>query len=56
MAEVDLDRAVPGQGLVGADGVVLDPVGLDVSGQVQGVGDLLEEQPFVLQGAEAAFA
>src|SRR5665647_2820570 len=56
VAEVDLDRAVPGQVLVGSDGVVLDPVALDVDGQVDRVGDLLEEQPLVLQGAEAAFA
>src|SRR5665648_787613 len=56
VAEVDLDRAVPGQVLVGSDGVVLDPVALDVDGQVDRVGDLFEEQPLVLQGAEAAFA
>src|SRR5665647_838801 len=56
VAEVDLDWAVPGQVLVGSDGVVLDPVALDVGGQVDRVGDLFEEQPFVLQGAEAAFA
>src|SRR5665648_677487 len=55
-AEVDLDRAVPGQVLVGSDGVVLDPVMLDVSGQVDRVGDLFEEQPLVLQRPEAAFA
>src|SRR5665648_1166776 len=56
VAEVDLDWAVPGQVLVGSDGVVLDAVVLDVGGQVDRVGDLFEEQPFVLQGAEAAFA
>ena len=55
VAEVDLDRAVPGQVLVGSDGVVLDPVVLDVDGQVDRVGDLLEEQALVLQGPEAAF-
>src|SRR5450830_1279286 len=56
VAEVDLDGAVPSDRLVGSDGVVLDPVVLGVRGQVQGVWDLLEEQPLVLQGAEAAFA
>src|SRR5665647_3335648 len=56
VAEVDLNGAVPGQVLVGPDGVVLDPVVLDVGGQVDRVGDLFEEQPLVLQGAEAAFA
>lgn len=55
-AEVDVRRAVPGDGFVGADGVVLGPVGLGVFDEVQGVVDLFEEQPFVLQGAEAAFA
>src|SRR5665647_1194283 len=56
VAEMDLDRPVPGQVLVGSDGVVLDPVVLDLGGQVDRVGDLFEEQPLVLQGAEAAFA
>jgi len=56
VAEVDLDGAVPGDRLVGSDGVVLDPVVLGVRGQVDRVGDLFEEQPFVLQGPEAAFA
>ena len=55
VAEVDLDRAVPGQVLVRSDGVVLDPVVLGVGGQVDRVGDLFEEQPLVLQGPEAAF-
>src|SRR5665647_3902697 len=55
VAEVDLDGAVPGQVLVGSDGVVLDAVVLDVGGQVDRVGDLLEEQALVLQGPEAAF-
>ena len=41
---------------LGADGVVLDPIALGVGGQVDRVGDLFEEQPFVLQGPEAAFA
>jgi hypothetical protein len=53
---VDLDGAVPGEVLVGSDGVVLDPVVLGVGCQVQGVWDLFEEQPLVLQGPEAAFA
>src|SRR5450759_3451159 len=45
VAEVDLDGAVPGDRLVGSDGVVLDPVVLGVRGQVNRVGDLLEEHP-----------
>jgi len=52
---VDLDGAVPSDRLVGSDGVVLDPVVLGVGCQVQGVWDLFEEQPLVLQGPEAAF-
>ena len=55
-AEVDLAGSVPGQGLVWADGVVLDPVVLGVGDQVQGVGDLFEEELIVLQRAEAALA
>ena len=54
--QVNVERAVPGQGLVRADGVVLDPVVLGVGDQVQGVGDLFEEQLLVLQRAEPAFA
>jgi len=38
------------------DVVVLDPVVLGVLGQVEGVGDLFEEQSLVFQRAEAAFA
>jgi hypothetical protein len=52
---VDLDRSVPGQGLVRANGVVVDPVGFGVLDQRERVVDLAEEQPFVLQGIEAAF-
>lgn len=48
--------AVPGECLVGADGVVVAPVVLGVADQVEGVGDLLEGQLLVLQGAETAFA
>ena len=55
-AEVDVSGPVPGQRLVRADGVVLDPVVLGVGDQVQGVGDLLEEELLVLQRAEAALA
>ena len=53
---MDLDGPVPGQGFVWADGVVFDPVGLRVRDQVEGVGDLLREQSFVLQRPETAFA
>jgi len=55
-AEVDVAGAVPGDGLVGADGVVLEPVGLGVLDELEGVVDLLEVEAFVLQAAEAAFA
>jgi hypothetical protein len=53
---VDVVGSVPGQVLVGADGVVLEAVGLGGGGQVEGVRDLLEEEPLAFQGAEAAFA
>jgi Plasmid pRiA4b ORF-3-like protein len=55
-ADVDVVGPVPGQGLVRADGVVVDPVALGVHGQVEDVVDLLEEQPLVLQRPEAALA
>ncbi|MBB5790855.1 hypothetical protein HD601_005430 [Jiangella mangrovi] len=55
-AEVDLDRPVPGECFVRAHGVVVGAVGVGVGNQVQDVVDLFEEQPFVLQRAEAAFA
>jgi hypothetical protein len=55
-AEVDVERPVPGQRLVRADGVVLDPVALGVLDQGERVVDLFEVKPLVLQGAETAFA
>jgi hypothetical protein len=55
-AEVNLDRAVPGQGLVRADGVEVDPIALGVGDEVHDVVDLFEEQPLVLRRPEAAFA
>src|SRR5688500_18345922 len=39
-ADVNVLRAVPGQGFVRADGVVVDPVALGVDGQVEDVVDL----------------
>ena len=51
---MDVVGPVPGQGLVRADGVVVDAVALGVHGQVQDVVDLFEEQPLVLQRAEPA--
>lgn len=53
---VDIEGPVPGQVLVRVHSVVLDPVGLRVRDEVEGVGDLLQEQPLVLQRAEPAFA
>src|SRR6478735_5707398 len=50
---VDVVRAVPGQGLVRADGVVLDPVALGVGDEIEDVVDLFEEQPLVFQRPEA---
>jgi hypothetical protein len=47
---------VPGDGLVGPDGVVLDPVLLGPVGESDGVLDLVDEQALVLQGPETAFA
>ncbi len=55
-ADVDVEEPVPGERLVRADGVVLDPVVLGVRDQVRGVGDLLKEQLLVLQRAEPALA
>jgi hypothetical protein len=55
-AEVNVFGSVPVQRLVRADGVVLDPVVLGVGDQVQGVGDLFEEEPRVLQRAEPSLA
>ena len=54
--EVHLLGPVPGDGLVRSDLVVLDPVFLGVFSEHDGVVDLVDEQPLVLQGAEAAFA
>ena len=48
-----MQRPVPGQHLVGSDGVVFDPVGLGVRGQRQAVGDVFSVEPFVLQRFEA---
>src|SRR5665647_934789 len=53
VAEVDLDGAVPGDRLVGSDGVVLDPVSLGVGCQVQGVWDLFEEHPARTSGTRS---
>lgn len=55
-AEVHLLRAVPGQRLVGAQLVVFGPVVLGSFGELDRVGDVVEEEPFVLEGAEPAFA
>lgn len=54
--QVDLGWTVPGQGFVRSDGVVLDPVLLGVLGEHDGVVDLIDVEPLVLQGPEPAFA
>lgn len=48
-AQVDLLGPVPGDGLVRADLVVFDAVLLGVLGEHDGVVDLVDEQPLVLQ-------
>ena len=53
---VHLLGPVPGDGLVRPDLVVLEAVFLGVFGEHDGVVDLVEEQPLVLQGAEPPFA
>ena len=53
--EVDFEGLVPGGGLVGARGVVFDAVVLGLLDQRQCVGDVVEEQAFVLQRREPAF-
>ena len=55
-AQVHLHRPVPGDRLVRALGVVLGPVVRGAVDQRQRVGDLVEEQPLVLQCPEPAFA
>jgi hypothetical protein len=53
---VDIVGPVPRQGLVWADGVVVDAVALGVHGQVEDVVDLFEEQPFVFQVSDRVAA
>ena len=53
-AQVHLHGPVPGDRLVGADLVVLGAVVLGAGDQFEGVGDLVEEEPLVLQRPEAA--
>jgi hypothetical protein len=53
---VDVVGAVPGEGLVGVGGVVVVPVVLGVTEEVEGVGDVLEEELLVLRGVEAVLA
>ncbi len=57
-SQVHVQWPVPGQGFVWADRVVLDPVVLCVLGEHDGVVDLVDlvdVEPFVLQGPEPAF-
>ena len=55
-AEVHLLGPVPGQCFVGPDLVVLDAVLLGVLGEHDGVVDLVDVEPLVLQRAEPALA
>jgi hypothetical protein len=55
-SKLDFDRPIPGQGFVGSDGVVFDPVVLGVSHQIQVAGDLFKEQLLVFQRAESSLA
>ena len=52
-ALVAVDRAVSGRSLVGPDRVELDPVGLGLAGQVEGVVDGLAVEPLVLKRLES---
>src|SRR5699024_12761377 len=54
--QVDLRGPVPRDRFVRAGVVVLDAVVLRALNQGQGVGDVVEEEPFVLQRPESAFA
>jgi hypothetical protein len=55
-AEVDVFGTVPRERLMRADRVVLGPVMLGSFGELDGVVDVVEEESFVLEGAEPAFA
>lgn len=55
-AQVHVHRPVPGDRLVRTDLVVFDPVVLSAFDERHRVGDLVEEQPLVLQRPEPAFA
>ena len=54
--QMHVEWPVPGQCFVRPDRVVLDPVLLGVLGEHDGVVDLFDVEPLVLQGAEPAFA
>ena len=54
--EVDIERAVPGQGLVRADRVELDAVLVADADEVEGVIDLLAVETLVFQRLEAALS
>ena len=56
LAQVDLQGPVPGDRLVGSCGVLVEAVVVGAFDELEGVGDLVEEEPLVLQRAEAAFA
>lgn len=48
-AQVDVERAVPGERLVRPDGVALDAVVLGVRGEDEAVGDVLTVEALVFQ-------
>ncbi len=53
---MDVVGPVPGERLVGPDGVELDPEGFGLANQIEGVVDGFEVEPLVLQRLEAPFA
>jgi hypothetical protein len=53
---VDVGWPVPSDGFVGADVVVVGPVGIDLLDELESVVDLFPEQPLVFHRSEAAFA
>ena len=53
---MDVGGPVPAKSFVGADVVVVGPVGVDLFDELESVVDLFTEQPLVFHRSEAAFA